>query len=105
LNHWSMRGNRVAYIYSENLKKGIMARKVSWKKDKRLQRILKQNAERRAEEWYKQNKGLDIAVTIVIAVGFILGLIVVVVAGIAGLLLALVVIIISAFSISSMFKG
>ncbi len=71
----------------------------------RLQRILKQNAERRAEEWYKQNKGLDIAVTIVIAVGFILGLIVVVVAGIAGLLLALVVIIISAFSISSMFKG
>ena len=82
-----------------------MASKISWKKDKRLQRILKQNAERRAEERYKENKGLDAAVTIVIGVGFVLGLIVVVATGIAWLLLTLVVIIISAFAISSIFKG
>ncbi len=40
-----------------------MASKISWKKDKRLQRILKQNAERRDKERYKENKGLDAAVT------------------------------------------
>lgn len=82
-----------------------MANKISWKKDKRLQRILKQNAERRAEERYKESKGLDAVVTIVICVGFILGLIVVVATGIAWLLLTLVAVIISAFAISSIFKG
>ncbi len=82
-----------------------MAKKISWKKDKRLQRILKQNAERRAEERYKESKGLDAVVTIVICVGFILGLIVVVATGIAWLLLTLVAVIISAFAISSIFKG
>ena len=82
-----------------------MASKISWKKDERLQRILKQNAERREEERYGKNKGLDIAVSVIIGVGFILGLIVVIATGIAWLLLTLVVIIISAFAISSMFKG
>lgn len=82
-----------------------MASKISWKKDKRLQRILKQNAERRDEERYKENKGLDAAVMIVIGVGFILGLIVVVATGIAWLLLTLLAVIISAFAISSIFKG
>ena len=82
-----------------------MASKISWKKDERLQRILKQNAERRDEERYKKSDGLDIAVMIVVGVGFILGLIVVVATGIAWLLLTLVAIIISAFAISSIFKG
>ena len=82
-----------------------MANKISWKKDKRLQRILKQNAERRDEERYKESKGLDAVVTIVICVGFILGLIVVVATGIAWLLLTLVAVIISALAISSIFKG
>ena len=82
-----------------------MASKISWKKDERLQRILKQNAVRRAEERYKKSDGLDIAVMIVVGVGFILGLIVVVATGIAWLLLTLVAIIISAFAISSIFKG
>ena len=78
--------------------------KVSWKKDERLQRILKQNAERRAEEWYKQNKGFDIAVMTVIGVGFILGLIVTVAIGVAWFLLAIVGIIVAAFAVGSMFK-
>ena len=82
-----------------------MASKISWKKDERLQRILKQNAERRDEERYKKSDGLDIAVMIVVGVGLILGLIVVVATGIAWLLLTLVAIIISAFAISSIFKG
>ena len=82
-----------------------MANKISWKKDKRLQKILKQNAERRAEERYKESKGLDAVVTIVICVGFILGLIVVVATGIAWLFLTLLAVIISAFAISSIFKG
>lgn len=82
-----------------------MANKISWKKDKRLQRILKQNAKRRDEERYKESKGLDAVVTIVICVGFILGLIVVVATGIAWLLLTFLAVIISAFAISSIFKG
>lgn len=82
-----------------------MANKISWKKDKRLQKILKQNAERRAEERYKESKGFDAVVTIVICVGFILGLIVVVATGIAWLFLTLLAVIISAFAISSIFKG
>lgn len=79
--------------------------KVSWKKDERLQRILKQNAERRAEEWYKQNKGLDLAVMTVVGVGFIAGLIAIVAIGVAWFLLAIVGIIIAAFAVGSMFKG
>ena len=49
-----------------------MASKVSWKTDKRLQKILKQNAERRAEERYKKNKGWDTAFTVIFALGFVL---------------------------------
>ena len=79
--------------------------KVSWKKDERLQKILKQNAERRAEEWYKKNRGLDLAVMSVIGVGFILGLIVTVAIGVAWFLLVLVGIIIAAFAVGSIFKG
>ena len=58
---------------SENPKKGdLMASKVSWKKDKRLQRILKQNAERRDEERSKKNKGWDTALTVIFLLGFFL---------------------------------
>ncbi len=49
-----------------------MASKVSWKTDKRLQRILKENAERRAEERYKENKGWETAFTAILALGFVL---------------------------------
>lgn len=46
--------------------------KISWKTDVRLQRILKQNAERRAEERYKENKGWETAFTVIFALGFVL---------------------------------
>ena len=49
-----------------------MASKVSWKTDKRLQRILKQNAEQRDRERSKQNKGWETAFTVIFALGFVL---------------------------------
>ena len=82
-----------------------MTTKISWKKDKRLQRILKENAERRAEERYGQNKGLELAVTIVAGIAFLVGGVAAIVLGIAWLLLMFVGIIIAAFAIPSMFKG
>ena len=83
-----------------------MASKVSWKKDKRLQRILKQNAERRAEERREQGEGkiLEPVVMTVVIAGSVVGGIFVIVAGIAGLLLTLLAVIIGAFTISGMFK-
>ena len=78
--------------------------KVSWKKDERLQRILKQNAERRTEEWYKQNKGVDLAIMAVVGVVFIAGLFAIVAIGVAWFLLAIVGIIIAAFAVGSIFR-
>lgn len=60
-----------------------MASKVSWKKDKRLQRILKQNAEQRAEERYKENKGFDQALMVIFGIGFVLYMLAVLAIGIA----------------------
>ena len=70
-----------------------------------IESYVERRAERRVEEHHKQNKWLDLAVTIVVAVGFILGGIVVLAAQIAWLLLVLVGVIISAFIIGSIFKG
>ena len=78
--------------------------KVSWKKDKRLQKILKQNAELRAAERYKKNTGLDIAVMAVVGAGCILYFLAVTALGVAGLLLTLVGIIVAAFAVGSIFK-
>ena len=51
-----------------------MASKISWKKDERLQRILKQNAKRR--DWEREQRGeyknLDRTFTIIFTLGFIL---------------------------------
>ena len=59
-----------------------MASKVSWKTDERLQRILKQNAERRAEERSKEDNGWDQALMIVFCTGFILYMLAVLAIGI-----------------------
>ncbi len=65
-----------------------MSSKVSWKTDKKLQRILKQNAERRDEERYRQyrNKGWYKALTTIFILGFILYGLAVVAVGITGFL-------------------
>lgn len=60
-----------------------MARKISWKTDERLQRILKQNAGRRAEERYKENKGFDQTLMVIFGIGFVLYMLAVLVIGIA----------------------
>lgn len=60
-----------------------MTSKISWKKDERLQRILKQNAERRAEECYKNNKGFEQTLMVIFGIGFVLYMLAVLAIGIA----------------------
>lgn len=60
-----------------------MTSETSWKKDERLQRILKQNAERRAEERYKNNKGFEQTLMVIFGIGFVLYMLAVLAIGIA----------------------
>ena len=85
-----------------------MASKVSWKTDKRLQRILKQNAEIRARERYKDDSTFNKVVVVLFVLSFFSCLFAAVAIGIVGLILLFLFIfaggILTVFAVSSMSK-
>lgn len=70
-----------------------------------MQKILKQNAERREKEHAKNRKWLDIVASVLLGAGVLVGLVVVLAAHIVWLLLALAGIVVGAFAVGSMFSG
>ena len=82
-----------------------MASKVSWKTDERLQRILKQNAETRARERYKDDSTFNKVVAVLFVLSFFCSFFALVAIGVVGLILLFLFIfvggILAVFAVSS----